>query len=220
MNHVRVFEPLTGRVPRRTKRTGIAAAAGKLLGVPVHAAIPLQRHNPSVVLAVSLAVLAAFAIFVATATVAAFVVLAVISLVLVAVSATNRRQVLAMTSQGHVMLSASLRGRPRAAAGPVPRGVPLPEPRGVGCPFEVSGQRWWIDRSAFERLRHARLLLEADGEDDGREGEDDGSQHGDAVEVALDHGGPGGRRSEAPAEHLRESTASAAVQQDEHDQAE
>ncbi|MDQ1401347.1 MAG: hypothetical protein QOK20_3279 [Acidimicrobiaceae bacterium] len=217
---MRAFEPLMGRRPRRTRRTGIAAASTKVLGVPVHAALPLQRHNPSLVLAMSVAVLGAFVFFVATATLGSLALLVALSLLLVVVTATNRRQVLAFTSQGHVALSASLRGRPQAPIGPVPRRLPLPEPSGLGQPIQVGDTRWWVDRSAFERLRHARALLEADREDDGGEGEDHGRQDGDAVEVALDHRRAGRRRSESPAEHLGESAAPPAVQEDEHDQAE
>jgi hypothetical protein len=191
-----------------------------MLGVPVHAAIPLQRHNPALVLGLSVAVLSTFVLFIATATLAGLSVLVVLSLLLVAVTATNRRQVLALTSQGNVALSASLRGHPRAAVGPVRRELQLPEPTGLGQRLQLGDTRWWIDRSAFERLRHARQLLESDGEDDGGEGEDNGRQNRDAVQVALDHGRPSRRRSESAAEHLGESAASSTVQENQHDQAE
>src|SRR5580658_3521486 len=52
------------------------------------------------------------------------------------------------------------------------------------------------------------------------EGEDDGVGDGDAVEVALDHGGTLGGGSYGTAEHVRQPTTLAAVHQDEEDQAE
>ena len=50
--------------------------------------------------------------------------------------------------------------------------------------------------------------------------EDHGQGHGDPVEVALDDGGAGRRRSDAAAEHVREPPAPPAVQENEQDQAE
>jgi hypothetical protein len=196
----------------------MSAGAAELLGVPVSAAVPLQRHNPRLVLAVSLAELAALAVLIATASLSALALLVAVSLALALVSATNQHRVLAITAHGHVALSASARGWPRAVVGPVPGDLELPDPRGVGQPVDIGGVRWWVDRSAFAQLRHARGLLEADGQDDGREGEDHRRQDGDAVEVALDHGGPRRRRPEAAAEHLRQPAPSPAVQEDQEDE--
>ena len=46
----------------------------------------------------------------------------------------------------------------------------------------------------------------------------DGAGDGGPVEVALGHGGSGRRLTEATAEHLRQPSALAAVQQDHADQ--
>ena len=196
----------------------VAAGAAELLGVPVTAAVPVQRRHPGVMLAASLAEVAAFVALVATASLDVLALLAVVSLVLLALSAANRHQVLAITAQGNVAMSASARGVPRAVVGPLPRDLSLPEPAGVGQPLLIDGVTWWVDRSDFGRLRHARALLEADGEDDGGEGEDDRGEDGEAVQVALDDGGPGGRRSQPPAEHLGQPAAAPAVEQDQEDE--
>jgi hypothetical protein len=218
MEAMRPFELLQRRTPRRRQRLGISNEASNVLGVAVRAVVPVQRQDPRLMLAVSLAELMAAVALVVTVSLAALAALAVLSVLLVALSATNRHQVLAFTAQGHVALAASARGVPRTVVGPLPRRLALPEPAGIGQPIEMGGATWWVDRSAFKFLRHARKLLEADGEDDGGEGEHDRRQDGDAVQVALDHGGSGGRRAEAPAEHLREAAPSPAVQQDQHDQ--
>jgi hypothetical protein len=197
----------------------------------------LQRYRPDVVLAASVAELAALAALIATVSLPAFVVLVVLSLVVVAVSSTNRHQVLAFTGHGNVALAASRKGWPEAAAGPVERDLALPEPVGLGVPLELAGTTWWVDRSSFRFLRHAlglreavlreaalreaaprEALLEADGQDDGGKREQDGGHDRDAVEVALDDRRAGRRRSEAATKHLRETPAPPAVQQDQHDQ--
>src|SRR4026209_2266465 len=51
-------------------------------------------------------------------------------------------------------------------------------------------------------------LLQAYREDEGGEGEDDRGTDRDAVEVALDHRGPGRRAPDAAAEHVREAPTS------------
>ncbi|HEX3541238.1 MAG TPA: hypothetical protein VHT75_12465, partial [Acidimicrobiales bacterium] len=173
--------------PGGRRRVGILAAAGEALGSPVAAVVPLQRHRPSVVLAATVAELVAFVALIATANVAAFAGLIAVSVVLLVVGATNRRQVLALTPRGHVALAASIRGWPQAVAGPADRHMVLPEPVGLGQAVDLGGTRWWVDRSAFGFLRHARetlarleaddpetgrpgggrRLLEADGQDDG-----------------------------------------------------
>jgi hypothetical protein len=195
----------------------VASGAAELLGVPVSAAVPVQRRHPGVMLAAALAELVAFVLLVVTASLAALALLAVVSLMLLALSAANRHRILAITAQGNVALSASARGVPRAVVGPLPRDLSLPEPAGVGQPLVIEGVTWWVDRSQFGRLRHARGLLETDGEDDGSEGEDDRRQDSEAVEVALDDSGAGGRRSQSSAEHLRQPAAAPAVEEDQED---
>src|SRR3954462_6622842 len=58
----------------------------------------------------------------------------------------------------------------------------------------------------------------SDRENDGREAEDDGSGDRDSVEIALDNGGPCRASAHASAEHVRQSAAPTAVQQDQQDQ--
>src|SRR3954454_18588126 len=61
--------------------------------------------------------------------------------------------------------------------------------------------------------------VEAQGEQHGREDEDHARDDGEAVEVALDHGGAGHRTAQlAAAEHVGEAAAPTGVQQDEEDQ--
>jgi len=211
---------LPGVVPRRRRRVGAGAAASEMLGIQVSTALPLQRHPPVVVLAISVAEIAALAFLILTGSIVGLALLVLVSLVLLIVDATNRHRVLAFTSQGHVALAASKKGQPRAVIGPLPGPLALPEPAGLGGPVQIDGVTWWVDRSAFRFLRDARELLQADGEDDGGEGEDHRHHDGDAVEVALDHRRPGGRRTEATAEHLGEPTAAPAVQEDQHDEGE
>jgi hypothetical protein len=196
----------------------VASGAAELLGVPVDAAVPVQRRHPGVMLAASLAEVAAFVVLVVTASLGALAPLAAASLVLLGLSAANRHRILAITAHGNVALSASARGVPRAVVGPLPRDLALPEPAGIGQPVEIEGITWWVDRSHFGRLRHARALLETDGEDDSGEGKDDRRQDGEAVQVALDDGGSGGRRSQPPTEHLGQPPTAPAVKQDQEDQ--
>jgi hypothetical protein len=219
--------PASRHTPGGRRRIGAPAAAADILGVSVSAVIPLQSHHPGLILAATLSEIAALVLLIVTASLGAFVALLLVSVLLLVVGATNRRQVLALTSQGNVALAASKRGWPLAVAGPVDRRLELPQPVGLGQAVEVGGQTWWIDRSAFGFLRHAHetqarageeALLEPDGQDHRGEREDDRRHDGDAVQVALDHRGPGGRRAEAATEHLRESPAAPAVQQDQHDE--
>ena len=196
----------------------VTAGTAEVLGVPVNAAVPVQRRHPGVMLAASLAEVAVFVILIVTASIGALALLAVASLVLLGLSTANRHRIVAVTAQGNVALSASARGVPRAVVGPLPRDLALPEPAGIGQPVEIDGVTWWVDRAHFGRLRYARGLLEADGEDDGGEGEDDRRQDGEAVQVALDDGGSGGRRSQPPTEHLGQSPAPPAVKQNQEDQ--
>jgi len=215
---MRLFWPLGRRTGGRRRRVGVLGAASEVLGVPVTAVIPLQRHKPILILLTSLGELATLAILIATASLSAFMILSAMSLVLVIVSITNRHQILAFSDHGNVVLTASRKGWPRSVKGPVEGEMPLPEPVGLGRPVKVGGQTWWIDRSGFRLLRHARALLEANGEDDRGEGENDGDHDGDAVEVALDDRRSRRGRTEAATEHLRESPAAPAVQEDQHDE--
>jgi hypothetical protein len=219
MKAMRPSDLLQRRTPRRhRRRVDVSSESSMLLGTAVKAVVPLQSRNPGVVLAASLAELAALVVLVASASLAGLALLVAASLVLVVLSATNRHQVLALTSKGHVALAASPKGRPRTIIGPVPRALTLPEPAGFGQPIDIAGATWWVDRSAFRYLRHARALLEADREDHGGEGEDHRGQHRDPVEVALHDRRSRGRRPQAPAEHLRQPAAAPAVQEDQHDE--
>jgi hypothetical protein len=141
---------------------GAAAAATALLGVPVAAAVVLQRHHPGLVLGASVAELAALAWLVGTGSLAAFAGLVATSAVLTLVVATNRRRVLAFTSMGTVVLTASITGRPTGVAGPAERTLELPPPSGLGVRVAVAGGTWWVDRSSFGSLRRARTMPRPD----------------------------------------------------------
>jgi len=151
------------RVPGRRespwRRVGLTTATSALLGMPVGAAVPLQRHHPGLVMALSGAELAALAALVITADAGALIALAAVALALVAQAATNRRRVVAITSGGVVLLAASARGRPLVPLGPAPADLSLPAPSGLGVPVVLEGTPWWVERSAFARLRQARQLL-------------------------------------------------------------
>ena len=128
--------------------------------MPVGVALPLQRHRPGLVLGACLAELAALASVILTAEPAAFAILALSAGVLVALATTNQRRVLAFTSTGVLVVVASAKGRPVAVAGSAPSPLDLPRPAGLGGAVELEGRTWWIDRSAFPRLRRARDLLD------------------------------------------------------------
>ncbi len=125
------------------------AAAGAILGTPVSAAVLLQRHHPGLVLGASLAELAALGSLIATGSLAGFIVLLATSAALAAVVATNRREVLAVTGLGTVVLAASLSGWPNGVVGPAERTVDLPPPAGLGVRVTLGGRSWWVDRSSF-----------------------------------------------------------------------
>lgn len=154
-----------GRRQRLSRRAGLTATTSAVLGAPVGVAVPLQRHHPGLVLALSGAELAALAALVITAHPAALIALAVVAAALVAQAVINARRVLAITSSGVVLLAASTRGRPLVAVGPAPAGLSLPAPTGLGVPVVLDGATWWVDRSGFARLRQARRLLGAGGDD-------------------------------------------------------
>ena len=141
------------------RRPGLSGLAAELVGTTVAVAVPLQRHRPAVVFATCLAEIGALVAVILTDTVAAFAALVVLAAALIALAATNRRRVLAVTSMGVVQLRASLRGRPTAMLGPAPSELSLPPPRRLGCPVELDGCTWWVDRSAFPRLASARRVL-------------------------------------------------------------
>lgn len=136
---------------------GLLARASNLLGSPVAAVIPLQRHRPAVVLAVSTAEIAALVGLMATGSPTAMVVLLVLSAALVMVVATNTRRVLVLTGKGNVVLTASVSGWPEAVVGPAPRDLTIPEPVGLGVSLNVGGSTWWVDRSSFRFLKRAKL---------------------------------------------------------------
>ena len=151
---------LPSRLPghRARRRKGTAAAAAELLGTPVSAAVTLQRHHPGLVLGASVAELAALAWLIGTGSLASFVVLVAASAALATVAATNRRQILAVTGMGTVVLAASITGWPSGIVGPAERTLELPAPAGLGARIRVGGQTWWIDRSSFRSLTRARAM--------------------------------------------------------------
>jgi len=157
--------PTLPRLPVSRRRLGLIGGASKLLGTTVVSTVPLQRHNPSLVLAACLVELAALAALVATGSLGAMLALVVASIALVVVMVTNTRKVVALTGKGNVLLSASLRGWPNGVVGPAPRKLDLPPPAGLGVRVEIAGETWWVDRSAFRLLRRARDIAAADVEE-------------------------------------------------------
>jgi hypothetical protein len=136
-----------------------------VLGTSVEAAVPLQRHSPSLVLAVCTAELVAVAILILTGNLAAFAALVAISVVLLLVVATNQRRILCVTRQGNVLLLASTTAWPIAVAGPVSEELRLPEPGGLGGAITIEGRTWWIDRSAYQSLAKARAAQAGNGDE-------------------------------------------------------
>jgi len=147
-----------GAWPRRRRR-GLTAAVGERLGVPVGVAVPIQSQHPAWVLSVGAAELAALLALVVTAAPAALLALVGLSVVLVVLAVVNRRRVLAITSGGVLLLTASSTGRPLDVLGPAPDGLVLPQPSGLAARIAMGGGDWWVDRSAFARLRLAREQL-------------------------------------------------------------
>jgi hypothetical protein len=141
---------LDGRARRLTQLTT------QVLGRPVGVALPVQRHSPKMVLFVCAAELAAVAGFIATASPAALAAIVVVAVALLALAATNRKRVLAVTSDGVAVTAASVRGRPLVEIGTAT--VDFPPPSGAGVPVVIDGTRWWVDRTAFARLARAREL--------------------------------------------------------------
>jgi hypothetical protein len=154
--------PTLPRTPARRRRLGFIGGASKLLGTSVSAVVPLQRHNPALVLSVSLAEVAALIGLFATGSLAVMLVLVVVSVVLVTVVLTNTRRVLALTGKGNVMMTASISGWPTGVIGPARRDLDLPEPSGLGVKLEIEGATWWVDRSSYRLLRRARLAATAE----------------------------------------------------------
>lgn len=152
--------------PRRRvrRRTGTAAAAAALLGTPVGAAVTLQRHHPALVLGASIAELATLAWLIAAGSLPSFVILVTTSAALATIAATNRRQILAVTGMGTVILAASITGWPNGIVGPAERTLELPAPAGLGARIRVGGRTWWIDRSSFRSLTRARAMQQRDGD--------------------------------------------------------
>ena len=149
---------------RRVRRRNGTAAAAALLGTPVGAAVTLQRHHPGLVLVASVAELATLAWLIGTGILASFVVLVATSAALATIAATNRRQILAVTAMGTVILAASITGRPNGIVGPAERTLELPAPAGLGARIRVGGRTWWIDRSSFRSLTRARAMQPGDGD--------------------------------------------------------
>src|ERR1700730_1600610 len=144
---------------------GILAGASKLLGTPVSAIVPLQRHHPGQVLAASVAEIGTLVGLVVTGSLAMLIALVTVSALLVGLAVTNTRRVLALTAMGNVVLTASLSGWPTGISGPTRTDVALPEPAGLGVKIELAGNPWWVDRSWFGSLRKARAIeaARADG---------------------------------------------------------
>jgi hypothetical protein len=137
----------------------LTSAAGDLLGTPVQVAVPLQRHHPALVLAMSLAEVAALAGAILTGGAGALLALVALAAVVVAMGATNSHRVLALTSSGPLVLTASVRGRPQGVVGPAPADLTLPIPTGLGASLVLADRTWWVERAAFPRLERARQLL-------------------------------------------------------------
>jgi len=137
-------------------RTALTAITADLLGVPVGVAIPLQRHHPAAVLAICVGELAALVAVVLVGGPVAWAAFLALAAALVALAATNRHRVLAVTSSGVLVLAASASGRPTRPLGPAPVDLDLPRPRGLGAPVRLDGRTWWVERSAFPRLAQAR----------------------------------------------------------------
>src|SRR6266571_3808106 len=159
-----IASPSSPRMPAARRRLGLVGSAGKLLGTPVTAVVPLQRHQPALMLAASVAEVAALAALVATASLAALAVLVALAIILVVGLLTNTRRVIALTDQGNVVLSASLGGWPNGVVGPGPHHLELPEPHGVGVPVRLDSRTWWVDRSSFRFLRRALAVQAATGD--------------------------------------------------------
>jgi hypothetical protein len=162
---VRASEPRAGRHwwQRRFGRQ-LTADASAVLATPVQVAVPLQRHRPAVVLAVSVAELLALLSAILLPSSVGLLALVLLACLLVAMGATNRHRTLAVTANGVVVLTASARGRPRGVVGPAPADLTLPAPAGFGAPVLLDDQTWWVERAAYPRLTRARLL--APGADD------------------------------------------------------
>jgi hypothetical protein len=150
-----------GRSRRRHRRRDVPAAAARLLATSVDAAVPLQRHPPSLVLGVSLLELLAVGSLIATGSPVAMGLLLVCSVILLAVMFTNTRRVLAMTTKGNVLLTASTSGWPNGVVGPADRSLVLPRPSGLGVAVRLGTASWWIDRSSYRSLNRARSFQDA-----------------------------------------------------------
>jgi hypothetical protein len=137
-------------------------AASEVLGVPVGAAVPLQRRHPALVTVASAAELIALVLLVVTGQFIAFAGLVVLAVVLVILAASNSHRLLAITANGIVVLAASAKGRPLTAIGPAPAGLSLPAPAGLAAPVDIAGRIWWVEPAAFVHLRQARELLTTD----------------------------------------------------------
>ncbi|GAC1598340.1 MAG: hypothetical protein NVS3B21_23770 [Acidimicrobiales bacterium] len=144
------------------KQRSLSLAVSEVLGTPVSIAVPLQRRDPRVVLGACAAQLATFALALMTLSEVAFLMTALAAVVLVGVRASDQRRVVAFTTSGPVIVSASLAGKPLAAVGSGPQNLTLPAPTGVGAPVRLGDRTWWVDRVDYPRLRRARELLAAD----------------------------------------------------------
>lgn len=153
-----------GRGLLRRHRPALTATVAQLLGVAVSVAVPVQRVDPRIVLAVSAVEIAAFAAAVLTFSPIAWGITALAGVALVGLRVADRRRILALTPDGVVEVVATAGGRPLAAVGRGPARLTFPAPAGFGVPIMVGPNRWWIDRSEFARLRRARELDGAIGE--------------------------------------------------------
>ena len=144
------------------KQRSLSLAVSEVLGTPVSIAVPLQRRDPRIVLGACAVQLGTFTVALITLSEVAFVLTALAAIALVGVRASDQRRVIALTTSGTVIVSASLAGKPLAAVGSGPRAFALPAATGLGAPVRLGDRTWWVDRTEYPRLRRARELL---GED-------------------------------------------------------
>ena len=144
------------------KQRSLSLAVSEVLGTPVSIAVPLQRRDPRIMLGACGVQLVTFALALITLSEVAFAMTALAAIALVGVRASDQRRVIALTTSGTVILSASLAGKPLAAVGAGPQALEFPAPIGLGAPVPLGDRTWWVDRTEYPRLRRARELLGQD----------------------------------------------------------
>lgn len=155
----RPVPPSRGTRRRRRRRMPLTAQAADVAGRSMAAAVPLHRLDPRLVNGAALVEIGAFAAMVATASGAAFGVLALSSAAFVGLHLADRRCVLAIQEDGEAtILSAGRDGRPVAVRTSTPHSPTLPEPTGLAAAIRLDGARWWVDRSSYPLLAEARAV--------------------------------------------------------------